>query len=429
MTPSQKHSLRLSEVRERLNVIGALESDAYTDAIKAEETALQGEYKTLETRYRSALIAEGGGETKPAAPDAEKRERVELRGKAQLTNYLRAALAGRRVDGAEAELSAAAGIGDGIPLELWDTQTENRAEHRVDAPTGAPSTVGVNLDAIRPAVFSNSIAPRLGIEMPRVASGSYASATIATSLTASSQAKGGEQMASAATFTVSTVTPKRISARLGIRIEDVASVGQANFESILRENLSLILSDELDDQAINGAGANADLNGIFQALADPAAAPSAIADFDEFASAHAAGIDGLWANTLKDVSIVCGPATMTLAARTFQSAASYRGELSAAAYAMTNTAGFWTNKRMPDAATFLTVSDVQPAILYRMGRSMMGGAGAMRTAVCPHWNEVSIDDIYSGSAKGERYFTMHVLLGDVILVQPDAYSQIAYKVA
>ena len=327
MTPSQKHSLRLSEVRERLNVIGALESDAYTDAIKAEETALQGEYKTLETRYRSALIAEGEGETKPAAPDAEKRERVELRGKAQLTNYLRAALAGRRVDGPEAELSAAAGIGDGIPLELWDTQTENRAEHRVDAPTGAPSTVGVNLDSIRPAVFSNSIAPRLGIEMPRVASGSYASATIATSLTASSQAKGGESMATAATFTVSTVTPKRISARLGIRIEDVASVGQANFESILRENLSLILSDELDDQAINGSGGNsgADLNGIFQALADPAAAPSAIADFDEFASAHAAGIDGLWANTLKDVSIVCGPATMTLAARTFQSAAELSG--------------------------------------------------------------------------------------------------------
>ena len=53
---------------------------------------------------------------------------------------------------------------------------------------------------------------------------------------------------------------------------------------------------------------------------------------------------------------------------------------------------------------------------------MMGGAGAMRTAVCPHWGEIGIDDIYSGSAKGERYFTLHVLLGDVILVQPDAYG-------
>ena len=89
---------------------------------------------------------------------------------------------------------------------------------------------------------------------------------------------------------------------------------------------------------------------------------------------------------------------------------------------MGNTGGLWTNKRMPDAA-----GNVQQAILYRKGRSMMGGAGAMRTAVCPHWNEVSIDDIYSGSASGTRHFTMHVLLGDVILVQPAAYAQVAYQ--
>ena len=40
-----------------------------------------------------------------------------------------------------------------------------------------------------------------------------------------------------------------------------------------------------------------------------------------------------------------------------------------------------------------------------------------------------IDDIYTGSASGERYFTMHVLLGDVIVVQPDAYAQVAFKLA
>ena len=51
----------------------------------------------------------------------------------------------------------------------------------------------------------------------------------------------------------------------------------------------------------------------------------------------------------------------------------------------------------------------------------------MRTAVCPHWGEVAIDDIYSGSIKAERYFTMHVLLGDVILVQPDAYAQVRFR--
>ena len=163
--------------------------------------------------------------------------------------------------------------------------------------------------------------------------------------------------------------------------------------------------------------------GIFAALTAPSD-PGTVADFNAFATAHAGGVDGLWAPTLKDVSIVVGADTYRLSSRVFQTATNYQGELSAAAYAMMNTGGFWTNKRMPDAA-----STIQQAILYRKGRSMMGGAGAMRTAVCPHWNEVSIDDIYSGSAQGERFFTMHVLLGDVVLVQPDAYAQVAYKVA
>ena len=35
---------------------------------------------------------------------------------------------------------------------------------------------------------------------------------------------------------------------------------------------------------------------------------------------------------------------MALSARTFQTAANYKGEMSAAAYAAMNTAGWWTNK-------------------------------------------------------------------------------------
>ena len=97
--------------------------------------------------------------------DAEHRERAALRGKASLASYLLAAARGRLVDGPEAELCAAAGV-QGIPIELWDVPgpapEARSAEHRVISP--APGTVGVNLDPIRPAVFANSIAPRLGIE-------------------------------------------------------------------------------------------------------------------------------------------------------------------------------------------------------------------------------------------------------------------------
>ena len=226
-------------------------------------------------------------------------------------------------------------------------------------------------------------------------------------------------------ITVMTATPKRVSARLELTLEDIAAVGQANFESILRENLSLALSDELDDQTINGNGTAPNLAGIFERLTNPSAPGATVATFDDFVAAFAGGIDGLWANTIKEVAIVAGVDTYRLSAQTFRDIATADlGDKAFADYAMQHFGGWWTNKRMPAKA-----AHIQQAILYRMGRSMMGGSGAMRTAVCPHWNEISIDDIYSGSAKGERYFTMHVLLGDVILVQPNAYAQVAFRVS
>ena len=187
---------------------------------------METEYRGTETRLRAAMIAEEAEERETAAEhgedaDAEMRERIELRGKASVGRFLAAAMKGRAVQGAEAELMDAAGIEDGIPVELWDVgQPEQRQREERDV-TGAPGTVGVNLDTIRPAVFAPSILPRLGVEMPRVMSGTYASATISGSATADAVAKGADAPATAATFTVQTATPKRVSARLSLALEDI----------------------------------------------------------------------------------------------------------------------------------------------------------------------------------------------------------------
>ena len=213
-----------------------------------------------------------------------------------------------------------------------------------------------------------------------------------------------------------------------MRIEDIAAVGQANFESILRQNLSLALSDELDDQVINGDGAAPNLTGIIKRLEtimNPANS-TATPDFDDFVEAFVDGIDGLWASTVKDVSLVMGVASYQLAAKAFRDiAAADLGAIAFTDYAAQHYGGLFTNMRMPvpDA------NDVQRAVLYRKGRTMAGGSGGMRTAVCAHWGEIGIDDIYSGSASGTRAFTLHVLLGDVILVQPDAYDLAEFKTA
>ena len=423
MTDAQKtlRDLRDRQSRERQRMAELSRVESLGDEQRAELDTIEAGTPDLERQIRAAGVAIEQEETEQrtaqtAAGDPEMRERIELRGRASLTNYLLAAARGRIVGGVEAELAAAAGV-SGIPLELWDVP-----EQRVAA--DVPGTVGVNLDTLRPAVFATSIATRLGIDMPRVMSGTYASATISTSQSAAALAKSAAAVGVAGAFTTVTASPKRVSARLELTLEDIAAVGQENYESILRENTSLVLADALDAQLITGDGNAPNLKGIFASLTNPAAPAAGVETFDRFIAEFVSGIDGLWASRMDQVAIVAGVETYQLSARTFRDAVADLGEQAFADYAMAKFGGWWTNKRMPVKA-----AHIQQAILYRMGRSMMGGAGGMRTAVCPHWGEIGIDDIYSGSAKGERYYTLHVLLGDVILVQPDAYGQVAFRVS
>lgn len=426
MTDAQKKLAKLqveqSELREKANDL--LGKDDRTAEETAELEKATKRLQALEPELRAALTLaqgeEGEAETRQTDTlDAETRERLELRSKCTVTRFVEAAIKGRLVNGAEAEYMAAEAV-DGIPLSMFDPDPRETREVRADANTAAPGTVGVNLQPIRPAIFAASIAPRLGIDMPRVASGTYAEARIDTSLTAGAKAKDGAAESTAATFAVSSATPKRVSGRLGIRIEDIAGVGASNFEAALRANLQLVMSDELDKQAITGDASGANLSGLFKALTD-ATDPNTVAKFDDFLGTFAGGVDGLWASTLKDVAIVCGPATYQLSAKAFRDVGGntgHRGDISFADYAMQHTGGWWTNKRMPAAA-----SNIQKGILHRKGR--MG----IRTAVCPHWGALSIDDVYSGSASGTRYVTFHVLLGDVLVIQPGGYAEVAFKLA
>ena len=211
MTDAQKtlRDLRDRQSRERQKMAELSRVESLGDEQRAELDTIEAGTPDLERQIRAAGVAieQEEAEQRTAQTtggDPEMRERIELRGRASLTGYLLAAARGRLVSGAEAELQAAAGV-EGIPLELWDIPEQR-------AVADAPGTVGVNLDPIRPAVFANSIAPRLGIEMPRVASGTYASATISTSQSAAALAKSAAAAGVAGAFTVTTATPKRVSA-------------------------------------------------------------------------------------------------------------------------------------------------------------------------------------------------------------------------
>ena len=141
----------------------------------------------------------------------------------------------------------------GIPLDLFEQDRQDRPEIRVDVASGVPATgTGTTVAPMQPFVFSQSIAPMLGIEMPSTGSGSYSEMTISASLTAAAKNKATAQESTAAVLTPATATPRSIRGRLTLNLEDIAAIGQANFESALRQNAQAVVSDALDTQIITG---------------------------------------------------------------------------------------------------------------------------------------------------------------------------------
>ena len=420
MTNTQKLTIRASEIRQRLNEVSGLEGDALTVEIRAESDALTTEYVDVETKLRAAVAAEPDPETTRTAADLdpELRERVELRNRSRVGAFLLGALQGRMVSGAEAEYAAALNAPAGeIPMDLWESDRP-RPESRAATPAPATGT-GVTVAPVQPFVFAPSIAPRLGIDMPSVMSGGYSELTISTKLPAGPKAKGANADDTAGALTAVNANPRRISARMSVTLEDVAAIGQANFESALRQNVSMSLSDAIDNQIINGDGSAPNINGLINQLS-AVAAGAAVATFDDFVALIAGRVDGLWAGRTKDVSVVVNPETYRLAAKTFRGTAANGGPVvTAAAYLGETSGAFFTNNRMPAKA-----AHVASAIAYRMGR--MG----LRTACLPTWGTISVDDIYTDSRSGQRHFTVHALVGDkVLIVQPAAYAEASVRIS
>ena len=418
---------RQSKERQRMAELSLLDSlDAET---RAELDGIEAGTPDLERQIRAAqtsVDAEDRASVIDAAADGrpEGHERAELRASASVGRMLTG-----KLGGSDRELLDELGLAAGqIPLELWQRPETRAAEERAITP--APTTgIGVNLDPIRPYVFAPSVVDKLMVEMPMVESGSYSTGTITTAATADAVPKAtdstGDVPETAAAIETETTGPHRVGASLNLAAEDIAAIGAANFESILRQHISLVLSAELDNQMLNGDGTNDDLMGLFNKIGSTSLTTpgAAVADFDDFVASFVAGIDGLWATMASQVGVVAGVDTYKIAAAAFRDASGADlGDMSLADYAMAHYGGLWCNSRMPAA-----VSNIQSGILTRRGMSMLPDPG--RVAVCPHWGYLSIDDIYTGARKGQRRYVLSVLCGDVLLVQPDAYGLVTFRVS
>ena len=428
MTNAQKLALRLSEIRQRLNALSG--KDELTEAEAEEMRKLSAEYPQTEERHRAAIIAAaaeadpgdgdtGDGTGDPGDPgDGEDRERRELRARSRLSRYVGAALDGVPVTGAEAELSAAAGCPGSVPLELFTRRSETRrngTDPEARAVTPAPATTDENLAGIVPAIFDRSAAAWLGIEMPTVPVGDAGYPVLSTSVTGGVVAKSADAPETAGAFSVTMAQPRRISGAFRFTVEDAARL--SGMEEALRQNIGSVLSDALDNQAINGSGsADGTINGLLNILTDPAAPAANAETFARYVAAAASHVDGLFAVDLGGIRQLVGVATYGHMAAGFRAD---EDSTTAEGWLMDRTGGVRTSRRIAAPA-----SNIQQAIVRR------ANPAGDRVAVMPAWEGLQlIRDPYTAAGKGEIVVTGIMLVGDVIVLRSGAFVQDSFRLA
>ena len=424
MKDSDRFALQSETAKREYNtLVDAINQLPEAQQPSAEQAAKLTELRTqmdgLETRRAAALATEQRAttehvENKPG-DGGENKARRELRSRSRLGRYFSAALSGKLLDGAEAELSAAAGCAGAVPLELFQperrTTLQNGTEQR--AVTPSPTTADENMAPIVPAIFDRSAASWLGIEMPLVGVGDAGYPILSTSVTGGPKAKSAEAAETAGAFTVTMAQPRRLTGSFRFTVEDAARL--VGMEDALRANLSSVLSDALDNQAINGsASGDGTVNGLLAILDNPTAPASGGEDFGRYVAAAASHVDGLFAVNLAGIRQLVGVATYGHMAAEFRS---NNDSMTAEGWLTDRTAGIRTSRRIGAA-----VSSVQQAIVRR------ANPAGDRTAVMPTWQGLElIRDVFSSAGKGEVVVTGIMLVGDVVLLREDAFVQDSFR--
>ena len=402
--------LKVSELREKIN-----EETARSEPDSEVLEGLRKQSLAAEKELREALAADEDDQSEGQTLDRETRERLELRNRSRFSNYVRHAIIGTPVDGAEAEYAAAEGCEGYVPLSLFEgDRRAERREERAVTPAPADSDVNVTHAPIVPAIFDPSIAGWLGVNMPSVGVGVQSYPVLSTSLTGGMKAESAEAAETEGAFTVTDADPRRLTGAFRIRKEDMAKL--AGLETSLRQNLSQVLSDQLDGQLLNGDNQSPNLNGILAQLTDPSVPDADAETFTRFAAAFASHVDGLYATVPGAVRALVGPHTIRHMIGTFQT---NDDSVSAYQHLTTNFGGVRASRRIANPA-----STIQQAVIRR------GNPAGDRVAVAPVWSGLElIRDPYTGAKKGEIVVTGVVLVGGVALLRSGAFVQDSFRLA
>ena len=400
MTAAQTIQVRLSFLRENLNRLLSIETRSAEEQTEME--TLTNEVSVKEPELRAALAAEPDPqEVKTATGDPEQRERLELRGKTGVADFLRAAAGGAAVTGAAAEYAESLGVPTTghLPMALLERTTPTTETRAI---TAAPAVKGP-LQPTIPFVFERSAAASLGISMPSVASGQVQIPKITTAPPSDTVAKDGAAPVTAAAVSLVNQAPVRIAGSFEVRVEDLSVM--PSLETALGESLQGSMSNELDEQVFNGAAG--ELNGLFT----QATAVSAATTTETYTSGigrFAALVDGKHAYTLADVRAVIGSKTFALYAGLF--ANSGKGDLPLFDY-LTKMLGS------------IRVSDRVPGVSGTAQRGIVVLSASAEMPKIHVWNAMQIiRDPYSGAGAGKVTITATALVSPLYI--PHGVAQV-----
>jgi len=298
MLESKKLELRRSEIRQELATLAA-KPEPTEDEVRSMES-LDKEYRTAETRYRAALVAEDE-ERREAGGELETRdskEWAEMLGRFEVRQVAAALDHGHRIDGETAEIVQelrSQGAYQGIPVP-WQA-LEQRAGETVASGTPDPMQTRPIIDRL----FPQSVASRMGGQMVNIGQGEleYPVATSGASVGWQASETGDVASPSAYATTDKPLAPDNtLGVQMRITRKTLKQSGAA-LEQAVRRDMNGAIAQEMDRAAFLGAGssgeplgviAGASTYGITETPVDAAAAWSAFRSaVVRFMTANAAG--------------------------------------------------------------------------------------------------------------------------------------------
>ena len=403
---------------EKLN---GLPDDADADTLNG----LTAEYQRLEAQYRAAVIAEAeevrqaGGDFGP--DDGTSAEVRGMLGRVSLSKYLLSAVGQTPVRGVEAELRAALlGVEapeTQLPIDVLLRAAPGGAEHRADVTSSVSTSYVENQASIAGRVFAAGAGAYLGVDRPTVPAGQANFPVLTGGTTADFRDPAVAKDSEAASLTVGSVNPARVTARYTVDMESLYRM--TGFEEALAADLTGAIEDELDLVAINGQAAVANtsptVEGLIAELGNPTN-PGTTAVAADFLKAYSESVDGKYAPDEMGVRLLVNAATygfaQNLLVNTSGGARMIRDVLEAAR--------FRASANMPATPSEGDDDGIATGIVYR-------SASPRRGFVQPIWRGITmIRDPYTQAASGIIALTAHVLT-NCKMIDSNVYRRVEFK--